>query len=83
MGRQTITVNGIDPRTRAARVLVEADYRMKLIGMGLEDGTIDVPSYLNLINVSPGQAPPPLDVLRWWFAMKYDAVDRHRVARRL
>jgi hypothetical protein len=74
MGRQTITVNGIDPRTRAARVLVEADYRMKLVGMGLEDGTIDVPSYLNLIKVSPGQAPPPLDVLRWWFAMKYDAV---------
>ncbi len=74
MGRQTITVNGIDPRTRVARVLVEADYRMKLIGMGLEEGTLDVPSYLNLIHVAAGQAPPPLDVLRWWFALKYDAV---------
>ena len=38
MGRQSISVEGIDPRTRAARVLVEADYRMKLVGMGLEAG---------------------------------------------
>ncbi|MEX2113289.1 MAG: DUF1598 domain-containing protein [Pirellulales bacterium] len=74
MGRQAITVNGIDPRTRVARVLVEADYRMKLIGMGIEEGTVDVPSYLDLIHVAAGQAPPPLDVLRWWFALKYDAV---------
>jgi hypothetical protein len=74
MGRQTISVNGIDPRTRAARVLVEADYRMKLVGMGIEEGTVDVPSYLDLIDVGPGESPPPLDVLRWWFALKYDAV---------
>ena len=74
MGRQTISVEGIDPRTRVARVLVEADYRMKLVGMGLEPGTVDVPSYLDLIRVKPGQAPPPLDVLRWWFTLKYDVV---------
>ena len=74
MGRQTISVEGIDPRTRVARVLVEADYRMKLVGMGLEPGTADVPSYLELIHVPRGQAPPPLDVLRWWFTLKYDVV---------
>ena len=74
MGRQTIFVEGIDSRTRVARVLVEADYRMKLVGMGLEPGTVDVPSYLDLIRVKPGQAPPPLDVLRWWFTLKYDVV---------
>jgi hypothetical protein len=74
MGRQSISVDGIDPRTRVARVLVEADYRMKLVGMGLEAGTVDVPSYLDLIHVPRGQAPPPLDVLRWWFTVKYDAV---------
>ena len=28
-------VEGIDPRTVCARVLIEADYRMKLVGMGL------------------------------------------------
>ncbi len=74
MGRQTISVEGIDPRTRVARVLVEADYRMKLVGMGLEEGTRDVPSYLDLIRLAPGQSPPPLDVLRWWFTLNYDAV---------
>lgn len=74
MGRQTISVEGIDPRTHAARVLVEADYHMKLVGMGLEPGTLEVPSYLDLIKVPRGQAPPPMEVLRWWFTLKYEAV---------
>ena len=38
VGKQDIEVfGGLDPQTRAARTLVEADYRMKLVGMGLED----------------------------------------------
>lgn len=78
MGRQSISVEGIDPRTRVAQVLVEADYRMKLVGMGLEAGTAGVPSYLDLIEVPKGGAPPPLDVLRWWFTLKYDAVHATR-----
>ena len=56
MGRQTIEVEGIDPRTRVGRVLVEADYRMKLVGMGLEEGTPDVPSYLSLVKVGAGRS---------------------------
>jgi hypothetical protein len=74
LGRQDIEVYGIDPGTRAARVLVEADYRMKLVGMGLEEGVLGVESYLATIELGPGQAPPPLDVLRWWFTMHYDAL---------
>jgi hypothetical protein len=74
MGRQTISIAGVDPRSRVARVLVEADYHMKLIGMGLEPGIVEVPSYLDMLQVKPGAAPPPLDVLRWWFTLKYDAV---------
>jgi hypothetical protein len=74
MGRQTISIGGIDPRTRVAKTLVEADYHMKLIGMGLAPGIVEVPSYLDMLQVKPGQAPPPLDVLRWWFTLKYDAV---------
>jgi hypothetical protein len=80
MGRQSISVEGIDPRTRVAQVLVEADYRMKLVGMGLEAGAVGVPSYLDLIEVPRGASPPPLDVLRWWFTLKYDAV--HATAER-
>ena len=49
VGKQDIEVYGFDPRTRAARILVEADYRMKLVGMGLEPGVPGVVSYLNLI----------------------------------
>lgn len=74
LGRQTVRVFGIDPGSRAAHAIVEADYRMKLVGIGLEDGTLDVPSYLEMIHVPAGQAPPAMDVLRWWFAVNYDAV---------
>jgi hypothetical protein len=47
---------------------------MKLIGMGLEAGIAEVPSYLDLIQVKAGESPPPLDVLRWWFTMNYEAL---------
>ncbi len=69
LGKQDIVVDGIDPHTRVAQVLVEADYRMKLVGMGLEPGVAGVQSYLSLIKVPRGEAPPPLDVLRWWFTL--------------
>lgn len=74
LGQQDITVYGLDARGRAARVMVEADYRMKLVGMGLEEGVPGVVSYLDSIQVPPGQAPPPTGVLRWWFTLDYDAV---------
>lgn len=74
LGRQVIEVDGIDPGTRVGQVLVEADYRMKLVGLGLEKGTVGVASYLDTVKIRAGQAPPPIDVLRWWFTMNYDAV---------
>ena len=74
LGEQDIEYYGIDPRTRAARVIVEADYRMKLVGMGIEEGTLGVTSYLDSIEVARGQAPPPMSVLRWWFTLNYQAL---------
>lgn len=74
LGRQTIKVFGIDPGSRVAGTIVEADYRMKLVGIGLEEGTLDVPSYLEMMKVPKGQTPPPMNVLRWWFTANYDAV---------
>ena len=56
----------------AARTLVEADYRMKLVGMGLEEGVPGVTSYLNLIKGAP---PSDMGVLRWWFTLNYDAIE--------
>ncbi len=74
LGQQDIEVYGLDPRTRAARVMVEADYRMKLVGMGLEPGVPGVVSYLDSVKIPPGAAPPPMGVLRWWFELDYDAI---------
>jgi Protein of unknown function (DUF1598) len=74
MGRQDIEVYGIDRRTRAGRVLIEADYRMKLVGIGLEEGTLGVASYLSTIEIGKDGKPPPMNVLRWWFTLNYDAL---------
>lgn len=74
LGTQDIEVYGLDPRTRAARLMIEADYRMKLVGMGLEAGVPGLESYLDRIKIAPGEAPPPMGVLRWWFTLNYDAV---------
>ena len=74
LGRQTIEVYGIDPRSRVGRVIVEADYRMKLVGMGLEEGVLGVQSYLSLVKVGPDGKLPPMDVLRWWFTLNYDSL---------
>ncbi len=36
LGMQTVSIHGVPASTRFAQTLVEADYRMKLIGIGLE-----------------------------------------------
>ncbi len=74
LGKQDIEVWGMDARTHAARVLIEADYHMKLIGMGLEEGTLGVESYLDAVKRTSPDAPPAMNVLRWWFTLNYDAV---------
>jgi hypothetical protein len=74
VGKQDIEVSGIDPRTRAARILVEADYRMKLVGMGLEDGTLGVVSYLDAVKRTHPHNPPAMNVLRWWFTLNNESL---------
>jgi hypothetical protein len=71
LGKQDIEIWGVDPASRVARVLVSADYHMKLIGMGLADGVDGVPSYLASI---PAGGAPPMSVLRWWFTLNYQAI---------
>ena len=57
-------------------MLVEADYHMKLIGMGLAEGVDGVESYLKSIHLRPGESPPAMSVLRWWFTLNYDTIAR-------
>lgn len=82
LGMQDIEVFGIDPQTHAARILVEADYRMKLIGVGLEESIPEVPSFLSREEPNADGTLPPLDVVRWWFTLNYDDVisDADRLA---
>lgn len=74
LGRQDVSVFGVDPQTHAGRVLVEADYRMKLVGMGLEPSIPEIPSYLSRVELQPDGTLPPMDVVRWWFTLNYDDV---------
>ena len=71
LGKQDIEVYGIDPRTRAALVLVEADYRMKQVGLGLEPSVAGVTTYFEALD--PAQ-PAKMDVLRWWFTLNHKQI---------
>ena len=71
LGLQTVTIGGISPKTHFAQVLVEADYRMKLIGIGLEKPPVKIVSYASRAN--------PRDVSRnalqrWYFTPNYECV---------
>ena len=74
LGKQDVEVFGIDPQTHAARVLVEADYRMKLLGMGLEETIPEVPSYFDRVKLAADGSVPPMDVVRWWFTLNYEDI---------
>lgn len=73
LGRQDIEIWGVPTDSRVARVIVEADYRMKLIGIDKINAGKDIPSYFDLLAAQP-KGPQTMDALRWWLTMKYDAV---------
>ncbi len=65
---QIITVGGISPKTHFAQVMVEADYRMKLIGIGLEVPPVHLTSYVARAN--PTQVAGNA-LQRWYFVPNY------------
>lgn len=71
LGMQVITVEGVSPKSHFARVLVEADYHMKLIGLGLEQTPTKIISYTE--KMTPAAAAKNSS-LRWWFKPSYDCV---------
>ncbi|WP_437185389.1 DUF1598 domain-containing protein [Planctomicrobium sp. SH668] len=74
LGTQDITVFGVPGDSRIARVMVEADYRMKLIGIGKLEGGSNIPDYFELLAKDPSLASGSLDALRWWMTMQYESV---------
>ncbi len=71
LGNQIVSVRGISPNTHFARVMVEADYRMKLIGIGLEQPPVNIPSYVE--KARPGSIASNA-MQRWYFVPNYDCV---------
>ncbi len=73
VGPQTVTVGGVPASSRFARVLVAADYRMKRIGMGMdESGLKELPSYLALVPAGARVSSLP----RFWLEAEYDPIER-------
>ncbi len=71
LGMQIITVGGISPKTHFAQVMVEADYRMKLIGIGLEIPPVRLTSYVERANPA---AVARNALQRWYFVPDYQCV---------
>jgi hypothetical protein len=69
LGRAEIRVFGISPRTHFAHVLVEADYRMKRIGIGAEAPPVKMTTFLGALNSAPQGT-----LQRWWFTPDYKCV---------
>jgi len=71
LGLQQVRINGVSPQTHFAQVLVEADYRMKLIGIGLERPPVKIVSYVERANPS---AVARNALQRWYFVPNYESV---------
>lgn len=76
LGEQDVLVYGIPADTHAAHILVEADYRMKLIGIDKLEAGPQIPSFFDLLEKDRKARTAPLTALRWWLTMKYSAL-RH------
>ncbi len=74
MGLQDIRIYGVPAESRIARTIVDADYRMKLIGIGKLAGVKQIPSIFELMAKSREKEELPLNAYRWWLTMKYDAI---------
>lgn len=71
LGMQKISVFGVPANTHFATVLVEADYRMKLIGIGLERPPVKLASYVD--KARPGDVARNA-LARWYFVPDYQCV---------
>jgi hypothetical protein len=71
LGLEVVTINGVPDTTHFAQVLVEADYRMKLIGIGLEQPQIRLKNYVERANSNDISRN---GLARWYFVPNYECV---------
>lgn len=72
-GLQTIQTGGVPEGSRFALVMIEADYRMKRIAVGLEK-VAGVTSHLDVLSDLAAQGAQGERMARWWFTPDYDAI---------
>lgn len=70
LGNAGISVFGVSGNTNMARVMIEADYRMKLIGIGREPPPVDIPVFIDKLSGAPRN-----NYQRWWFTPDYRCVE--------
>lgn len=71
LGYNVVTIQGVPASTHFAHVLTEADYRMKLIGIGLEPVPVPMASYVSRLSEA---TMPSNSMLRWYFVPDYEAI---------
>jgi hypothetical protein len=71
LGTQVVRIDGVSPATHFAQVLVEADYRMKLIGIGLEPPPVKMSTWIELASAGSVAANA---LQRWYFVPDYQCV---------
>ena len=72
LGLQDVRVFGVDPTSHFAKTLVEADYALKRLSVGLEKPRVKgFQSYLDVKGAGRNT------MKRWWFAPKYDGLERN------
>jgi len=70
IGWQTVRIDGVPATTDAARLMVAADYRMKRIGLGVDDKP-----WRQLTTFIERTAPSAPDAMfRWFFVPDYESV---------
>ena len=71
LGKQVVTIQGVPANSHFGQVLVEADYRMKMIGLGLEQPPVNIPSWAE--KVKPKNVAKNA-LLRWYFEPNYERI---------
>ena len=69
LGMANIRVFGVPNRTHFAQVLVEADYRMKMVGIGLEPPPVKMATFISTLSRGKHST-----LQRWWFTPNYECV---------
>ncbi len=75
LGLQDVVIQGVPTNSRVASVIVDADYRMKEIGIGKRQGPQGMKSYFDLLTRSEQRGSGSMDALRWWMSVGYSGIN--------